>query len=115
MGVLQQKQNQTFPLGFAVSLAPNLSLNTFSTAFLTSSAFAQRRSGMFFTPLITCPRLAHPVTAADVMYLATWLSSSSTDILNPAPRISSSRKHAPTQPTHTTALIKVCVVEWCRM
>ena len=55
----------TFALGFAASFAPKACVKTRSTAFFISSGFAHRRAGMFFTPPITAPRLAHPDTEFD--------------------------------------------------
>lgn len=53
---------RAFPLGLAVSLAPNVSKKTFSTAFLISTGLAHRTSDNDFTPVIVAPRFAHPVT-----------------------------------------------------
>lgn len=64
------------PFGFASSLGPKLSLNAFSTAFLTSSGFAHRSSGVLFRPLITGPKLAHPGTVFVVMYMLICARSS---------------------------------------
>lgn len=58
-----QADMRTLPLGLAASLAPNLSVNTLSTAFLSSSGLAHRSSEVPFTPLRTELKFAHPVTA----------------------------------------------------
>jgi len=57
----------TLALGFAVLLAPNSSVNAFSTAFLSSSGLTQRRSDIPFTPFITALKLGHPVAAFDAI------------------------------------------------
>lgn len=58
-------------------------MKTRSTAFFISSGFAHRKMGMFFTPLITAPRLVHPNTELDWMYSLTKASNCSDVMLNP--------------------------------
>jgi hypothetical protein len=68
---------------FAASFAPNLSVSADSTAFFSSSGFAQRSSGVLLSAVMVVPMLVHPATAGELTYSETALASTSGVMLNP--------------------------------
>lgn len=102
----------TLAFAFAVSFAPNVSRNAFSTAFLRSNGLAHRSSGVFFRPVMVDPRLVQPATALALMYSVTRRASSSAVMLNPIRRTKGMRvcSHCPGVYDHTYATLNIEVL-----